>query len=185
MIQIDGRTGEVLQQESLAITPDTQTNPIYHVGDIQYSQIVVDNELVVYRDGKPILPEETHIRSDPYFIEKNLLIEYWYDNRQQRGCLLATPDGELREIPAGEYLTGTNDFLLYREDDVSDDILCYDLASGESWLVYSGMDVYQAVTDGTWLYTVVPWNGGRTDCWSLRFDHTGKLANFELVECDI
>jgi len=98
------------------------------------------------------------------------------------------PDGSLIGIPNGRYLTGTNDFLIYIDEKEAGspyDVWVYDIPTGESYLLQTDMDVYVATTDGELFYTVVPWGGGRTDCYRLIFDETGKLAVLELLESDI
>ena len=204
LIQIDGKTGEVLWQETM--TWDEMLDfgeGEFVVGDILYTHVVVDGYTQVYRNGEPFLPEGSYIEHYPRYYDGNLLIRYrdgavsggnqkiqaeeMDDTRIISKCLLATPNGELIDVPDGDYLTGTKDFLLFIEayDGKPYDVYCYDLNSGETTLLYTAMDIYTAATDGTWLYTCVPWSGGRTDCWKIVFDDAGKVAALELVESDI
>jgi hypothetical protein len=57
------------------------------------------------------------------------------------------------------------------------------VGTGES-LYLASIDLLDAATDGTWLFTTAPW-GGRTDCWKLVYDGAGKLVGLQLWEADI
>jgi len=59
-----------------------------------------------------------------------------------------------------------------------------DIQTGETTLLLAGADIYTAVTDGIWFITNVPWSG-RTDCWKLGYDDSGKLTGLELWAADI
>jgi hypothetical protein len=94
-------------------------------------------------------------------------------------------------LPSGCYLTGTDDYLIFigNENLVHQEppiLYSYNVKTRETRLLYDGgeMDVYTAVTDGTWFYTNIPW-GGRTDCWKLIYDYAGNLIGLELFEADI
>lgn len=195
---MDGKSGEVIWQKTLTreeLLHYGRTN--YPVGNAVYSQVIIDGGKSLYRDGKPFLPEGTHLETDPRYYGDNLLIRYEYLEGKVKGqdetrqtpvideYILVTPSGETIDVPNGDYLTGTSDFLLFKSRyDPPHDVYSYDLQSGESTLLYAEMDIYTAVTDGVWLYTNVPWSG-RTDCWKLVFDDTGKLVALELIASDI
>ena len=204
LIQIDGRTGEVIWQETMTWDEMLRFGSAeYPMGEYLYTRVVVDGYTRLYRDGEPFLPDGAYLEYEPQYLNDNLLIRYRDgavpsgDQKMQEEeldeirpvdlCILATPSGDLIDVPVGRYLTGTNEFLLFigQYADAPCDVYSYDIASGETTLISESMDIYVATTDGTWLYTCVPWNGGRTDCWQLVFDDAGKVVSLQLVESDI
>lgn len=117
-----------------------------------------------------------------------MLIEYRpYERRSEHLHILITPDGDVIELPKGQYLTGTDDLLFFVNDvwmSTPYDLYSYDVITGEKLLLISDADVYTGVTDGTWLYTNVPW-ARRTDCWKLIYNTAGKLTGLKLWKGDV
>jgi hypothetical protein len=118
--------------------------------------------------------------------ELNVLIENW-----------KIPQKSPVELPYnGVYLAGIDD-LLFFADKLGDsrrrlqNLYVHNIQTGETELLLtSEQEIFAAETDGIWLFTsIAPWSGptfgGRTDCWKLVFDDTGKLIGLELWEEDI
>ena len=58
--------------------------------------------------------------------------------------------------------------------------------SGKRWALTkdSASQIYEFTTDGTWLYSTVPWGEGHT-CWQLRYDGSGRPVGMTLVRADL
>jgi len=165
--------------------------PMITLGETIF-HFIYDNVLmgfVIYRGEETILPEGAILlESGRMNFGDNVIFSYLNKSEHHEiGNILATPDGELRELPIGMFWAGTNDFLLFTREESADGvpIYSYDLRSGEIREIYASIEVWQAVTDGVWLYTIVPWRGGRTDCWRLVFDENNTLVGLELIASDV
>ena len=94
-------------------------------------------------------------------------------------------------LPYGEhFLTGARGYLYSVDytlvpadtedpwgepDRVPSGIRCYEIASGESWLLTADaeLDLYEFVTDGDLFFTCVPW-GEEQVAWRLQYDGAGR-----------
>ncbi|MDR0249183.1 MAG: hypothetical protein LBI44_05955 [Oscillospiraceae bacterium] len=166
----------------------------------------------LYLDGEPFfdLSEDEHMSMEtmPVYYGENLLINYqknvkvwgwerngevwnvdeWhYEGTGEVGNILFTSGGEAVDLPAGRYIAGTDDSLIYigGEPDHPNPVRvnAYDVKSGES-LYLASIDLHDAATDGVWLFTTAPWSR-RTDCWKLVYDSAGKLIGLQLWDDDI
>ena len=107
------------------------------------------------------------------------------DDRQ----LLLSSDGTVHFLPYGEhFLTGARGYLYSVDytlvpadtedpwdepDRVPSGIRCYEIASGESWLLTAELELYEFVTDGDLFFTCVPW-GEEQVAWRLQYDDAGR-----------
>ena len=109
------------------------------------------------------------------------------DDRQ----ILLCSDGTVHVLPYGEhFLTGARGYLYSVDytlvpadtedpwdepDRVPSGIRCYEIASGESWLLTADaeLDLYEFVTDGDLFFTCVPW-GEEQVAWRLQYDGAGR-----------
>mgnify|MGYP006982387873 FL=1 len=109
------------------------------------------------------------------------------DDRQ----ILLCSDGTVHVLPYGErFLTGARGYLYSVDytlvpadaedpwgepDRVPSGIRCYEITSGESWLLTADaeLDLYEFVTDGDLFFTCVPW-GEEQVAWRLRYDGAGR-----------
>ena len=109
------------------------------------------------------------------------------DDRQ----ILLCSDGTVHVLPYGEhFLTGARGYLYSVDytlvpadtedpwgepDRVPSGIRCYEIASGESWLLTADaeLDLYEFVTDGDLFFTCVPW-GEEQVAWRLQYDSAGR-----------
>ena len=109
------------------------------------------------------------------------------DDRQ----LLLSSDGAVYSLPYSEhFLTGARGYLYSVDytlvpadtenpwdepDRIPSGILCYELATGESWLLSADaeLELYEFVTDGDLFFTCVPW-GEEQVAWRLRYDDAGR-----------
>lgn len=64
-------------------------------------------------------------------------------------------------------------------------LYCYSNVDAESWILYDGIEVYTAETDGTWFYTWYPLSGGNIACWKIVYDEEQKPYTLELIDEDI
>ena len=156
------------------------------------------------RDGQPFLapPENANRWIELAYIGNNLLIRQQVflrsadNDREYDGpidtYLLAAPDGNIVTLPGGLYLTGTDDHLMYQSKPDSFPsapiLYSYDVKTGATELLYDGGELRvhvaeEVTTDGTWLFTTVPWGG--TDCWKLIYDDAGHLTGLELYAANV
>ena len=165
------------------------------------------------RDGQIFIarPEDENMWIDFMFMGDNLLIKCQTFTNPETGNarvdsryaeveavnLLAKPDGNVVVLPFGFYIAGTDNHLIFVGNADTIDTLSsqeppllysYDVRIGETELLYDGSDIEistaeEVTTDGSWLFTTVPWSG--TDCWKLVYNTDGKLIGLELWEADI
>ena len=109
------------------------------------------------------------------------------DDRQ----ILLCSDGTVHVLPYGEhFLTGARGYLYSVDytlvpadtedpwdepDRVPSGIRCYEIATGESWLLTADaeLELYEFVTDGDLFFTCVPW-GEEQVAWRLQYDDAGR-----------
>lgn len=192
LVQLDRTTGEILADMALSHEAYNERNrkDEYLVGTTMFT--LIGEEATMLRDGEDFLPTGTRVEYEPRYYGQNLLIRFVYEDQSvPEQMLLASPDGVLTNLPEGDYLAGTDTFLLFMRTEPNasgesvSSLYAYDIPSGETCKIHEDMDCYEAVTDGVLLYSFVPWNDGRTDCWRLVYDETGRIASLELVEADI
>ena len=185
---IDAQTGDL---KEYILKGSYVHSDVYYAGERAFINIEDEYRDDLLENDVSVLPEGTEFIKARE-LGNNLLVEYWIPktNPRQEYQVLFTSDGNRVDVDDIDFLTGWDDYLLYAEekginDDISYTVYCLDIDSGETWLLESNMDIYQATSDGTWLYTCVPWNGGRTDCWKLVCNTAGRLTGLELVDQDI
>jgi hypothetical protein len=158
----------------------------------------------LHLDGQPFVTpsENEYIEFRLEYFSSNLLITYRiYSNVQEEDYgealgdyvyLLITPDGKTRELPSERFIAGTDNYLFYLVDDIDtartgiqpENLYCFNIETGDASLLLDDVEIYTAVTDGTWFITNVPWSG-RSDCWELIYDEIGGLVGLELWAGDI
>lgn len=204
IVWVDSIDGDVIREASVineqwhALTSSGNTEYEYPIGDAVYRKVlrgdtVTDVWYDLLQDGEIFLPGTEYEDFNLRYYGRNLIIRYrrvdsppgdeWLEN------LLVTPDGEVIQVRNGRFLDGTDDYLFFIGDFEPDHprevpVYGYDIKTGGS-VYLSSMDVYEAVTDGTWFFTTTPWSNGKTNCWLLMYDADGKLIGLELWEKDI
>jgi len=199
----------IAENEEYAILDSGNANREYPVGSHIYRIIEIENPVTkmyhqeLHLDGQPfIVPSENeYIEFWLEYYDSNLLIQYRAYSREPGDnydealgdymYILASP-GTTTELPSERYIAGTDDYLFYLVADAPEavtgpfpeSLFSYNVTTGETRLLMAGMDIYTAVTDGTWFFTNVPWSG-RTDCWKLVYDGSGNLIGLELWAGDI
>ena len=64
-------------------------------------------------------------------------------------------------------------------------IYCRNESDRSEWLLAEQISYYTAACEREWLYTCVPWGGGETDCYQIRYDEQGFPESISLYEEDI
>lgn len=185
-IMIDAQTGNF---KDYTLKGSNVHNDVYYARDRVFISVKGEDRDDLLENGVSVLPEGSDF-INARELGDNLLVKYRTLEEHQEHQVVFTSDGRCVDVGNIDFLTGWNDYLLYAEEegvnaDISYNVYCLDIDSGETWLLESNMDIYEATMDGTWLYTCVPWNGGRTDCWKLVYDTAGKLMGLELINQDI
>lgn len=181
-VMLDAQTGDL---KDYTLKGSNVHSDVYYAGDRVFISVEGEDRDDLLENGVSVLPEGSDF-INARELGDNLLVKYRTLEEHQEYQVVFTSDGRCVDVGDIDFLTGWNDYLLYVEEaDISYNVYCLDIDSGEIWLLESNMDIYEAAMDSTWLYTCVPWNGGRTDCWKLVYDTSGKLTGLKLVDQDI
>jgi len=183
-----GKTGNILKQESAS--GNTCGEMEYQAGPRTFHCMTgaenshLDQDL--QENGISVRPKGA-VFSNARSLGDNLLIQYKFHDDDQVYQMLARSSGGFNDVTPYQVLCGTNDYLLYIKDYSGEPcpLYCYEIETGESYLLHTNMEIFQAVTDGTWLFTCVPWNGGKTDYWKMIYDNAGKPIELNLIDHDI
>lgn len=190
------------QEISVVLLPEELTERAEQEYDIRLGTLCD-----LQRDGVSLLPEGAYISEySGDMLGDYLLTDYFYpeelaqEYQDERHALLVTPEGETAELPCHSYSAASEGYLYYVDYEAAEQteaesgkpayaICCYELASGESWVLTPEQegyadDFYAFASDGTLLYTSAPWAGEQL-CWEITKDSAGRPAGLRLISTDI
>lgn len=193
-VLVDGVTGQVLEE----VTPVTTYDDWWDGTTLLYSRTrfqLGDRTLTfattgeAYRydlteNGRSLLPEGMQVSGASQFGSR-LWFESADESEHTASWYVAAPDGDDQVItlPRRTYQTGTEDYLFY-VDNSNSAIWCIEASTGVRWKLKADADeFYSIVTDGTWMYTCVPWRTGQS-CWELVWEE-GRPTALKLVNENI
>ena len=107
--------------------------------------------------------------------------EQRYDDSADSLVLHANGDTRIVTLPDQPYSGGDGEYLFYPTYHGS--VGCVEIATGACWeLSVQGdtRDVYDIVTDGTYLYATAPWSEPQS-VWQIERDETGKPIEMKLI----
>ena len=194
-VLVDGVTGQVLGEVTPVISYDEWWNdatPLYSRIHFQVGErtLTLDATGGEYRydlteDGRSLLPAGMRVSGATRFGDR-----LWFrsagESEDTVTWYVASPDGndQVVTLPLHTYQTGTGDYLFY-VDDSNSGIWCAEASTGQRWKLQTDVDCdfYSIVTDGTWMYTCVPW-GEEQVCWELAWEE-GRPTALKLVSENI
>ena len=194
-VLLDGVTGQVLREVTPVTTYDDwwdsdillYSRSNFQVGDrtLTFAATGEEYRYDLTENGRSLLPEGMRVSGAIRFGDR-LCFRSAGEPEDTVTWYVASPEGEEQGVtlPLHTYQTGTGDYLFY-VDNSNSGVWCTDAATGRCWKLKTDFDCdfYSIVTDGTWMYSCVPWRTGQT-CWELVWEE-GRPTALKLVSENI